>query len=377
MEPHACIARVGASDCEIWSGTQNITRSTTMVAEMLALPADKVTVHTAPLGGSFGRRIGYDLEVRAVEIARAAGDTPVKIIWSREEDTTHDHYRPAVAAHFAASLGADGAPEALEVKVASQPFIVAKKSRSTIRPDGVDTGIMGALDELVYDIPNLRLAYVATTSPIPAGTWRSVPRSYNTFIVESLIDELAHGAGKDPYTYRRSLIKNDPRVLAVLDKAAEASAWGTPLPQGHGRGIAAWSGYDSCIAQVVEVAVEAGQLRVLKVVNAVDCGLVINPDIVVQQMEGGMLQGLTAALRNEITVENGAVEQSNFHDYQLLLLSEVPIIETHIVASDSPPGGIGEVATPAVQAALTNAIYAATGKRIRQLPVSRHDLGAA
>lgn len=366
MEPLACVAKLEGETCEVWTGTQSIEAAGRNVARFLDLPPEQVTIHTGMMGGSFGRRLGADLEIRAVEIAQAAG-APVKVIWSREEDIRHDYYRPAVAAHFAATLDEEGLPEALDLRISTY-------SMGRVRGKGADPRVVGSMNDMTYHIPHVRFGYVQRKQPIPVGSWRSVSRSHNTFFAESLIDELAHKAGQDPYDYRRGLIKETPRLVAVLDLVAEKSGWGTALPEGHGRGIAATPCFDSFVAHVVEVSVLDGELTVHKVINVVDCGIAVNPDIVVQQIEGAMVQGLYAALRNEVTIENGAVVESNFHDYQMLMPWEVPEIETHIVQSSEAPGGLGEVGTPALAPALTNAIYAATGLRIRTLPVSGHEL---
>ncbi len=368
MEPLSCTVRLDTDACEIWTGTQNMTRSTTKVAELLGLSTEQVTVHTPYLGGSFGRRLGQDLEVRAVQITQAAG-APVNVIWSREESTTHDYYRPAVAASYRATLDEQGKPEALDLRFVAPAFL-------PVKDDEADPNVMNGLDETPYNIPNIRFAHVKRNYAAPLGTWRSVQRSYAIFFVESIIDELAQDAKQDPYEYRRDLLIEKPRLRAVLDLAAEKSNWRMPAQTGRARGIALWPCYGSFIAQVVELSVERGKVKLHRVVNAVDCGRVVNPDLVRQQIEGGLFQGLTAALKNQVTIKNGAVLESNFHDYPMMTLEEMPEVETHFIDSEAEPGGVGELATPAVQAALTNAIFAATGKRLRTLPVSNHDLSS-
>ncbi len=368
MEPLSCTVRFTDAGCEVWTGTQNITRSMMNVAESVDLSTERVTLHTPCMGGSFGRRLGQDLEKRALMIAMSAG-APVNVIWPREDSTTHDFYRPAVAASYRAALDSEGMPEALDLRIVSPSFMSAD-------PDEADPGVMSGLDEMPYEIPHVRFAHVKRNYAVPLGTWRSVQRSHAIFIVESLIDELADRAGRDPYLYRRALIKDQPRLTAVLDLAAEKSNWDTPAP-GRARGLAVWPCYGSFIAQVVELSTGGGQVRLHRVINAVDCGRIINPNLVRQQIEGGLLQGLTAALKNEITIEGGAVLETNFHDYPMMTMSEMPDVDVHLVDSEEAPGGVGELATPAVQAALTNAIFAATGKRIRTLPVSKHDLSSA
>ncbi len=369
MEPMNCTAHVRPDGVDIWAPTQFQTGAQQIGAGIGGVPPEKVQVHTTYLGGGFGRRFELDFIQEALEVSKAAG-APVKVIWSREDDTQHAQYRPASYHRFQAGLDAKGSP------VAWTHRIVAPSIMARVFPDQVKNGLDGEAVEggvaMPYAIPNVHVDYVLTDTGIPVGFWRSVNNSFNAFVVESFIDELAHAAKKDPYQYRRDLLSKAPRHLAALNLAASKAGWGTPLPAGRARGIAVHKSFESHVAEVAEVSVaKDGTVRVHRVVCAVDCGPVVNPSIVEAQMQSGIVYGLTAALRGEITIANGRVVQSNFHNYPMLRMSEMPVIEVHIVPSTDAQGGVGEPGTPPIAPAVCNAIFALTGKRIRKLPIGK------
>jgi isoquinoline 1-oxidoreductase beta subunit len=328
------------------------------------------------LGGGFGRRANpnSDFVVEAVHVAKAA-KAPVKVVWTREDDIRGGWYRPMWHDRFVAGLDANGDPIAWTHTIVGQSIMQGTLFESFTIKDGIDsTSVEGAADVL-YGLPNLQVDLHTPKIGVPVQWWRSVGHSHTGFSVEAFFDEVAHAGGKDPYELRRKLLANQPRMKAVLELAAQKANWGSKLPPGVGRGIATHFSFDSYVAQVVEASVEkSGMVKVHRVVCAVDCGRVINPDTVRAQMEGGIIFGLTAALKTEITLKNGRVEQSNFHDYQMLRISESPKIEVHIVSSGESPTGVGEPGVPPVAPALANAIFAATGKRVRRLPIRASDL---
>jgi len=369
MEPMNCTVHVRKDGCEVWVGNQALARAQAVAAKTTGLPLDKVVVHNHLIGGGFGRRLEVDGVIRAVEIAMQV-DGPVKVVWTREEDIQQDMYRPTFFDRFSAGLDEKGAPVAWNHRFAGSSVI------ARWLPPGFNNGLdpdttEGAID-LVYALPNLHVEYLRVEPPgIPTAFWRSVGPSHNIFVVESFMDELAAAAKQDPVAYRRALLDKSPRAKAVLELAAEKAGWGKPLPKGVGRGVCLQHAFATYMAQVAEVEVSKdGAVRVRRVVCAVDCGTVVNPDTVRAQIQSGIIFGLTAALRGEITLKGGRVEQSNFHDYQILRMNEAPAIEVHIVKSGEAPGGMGEAGTSAIAPALTNAIFAATGKRIRKLPVA-------
>ena len=375
MEPMNATAHVTANACTMWIPTQNPGGSRDTAARLTGLPVESVTINTTFLGGGFGRRAERDFVIDAVEVAKAIGGGPVKVMWTREDDLTHGFYRPSTYNVFRAALDAQGRPAAWFTRVVGPGILVQKG----IAPAGsIDGAAMAALRDLPYDIPNVRIEWVNKDLGVPLGFWRSVGASQNGFIVESFIDELAHLAGQDPYEYRRALLGKSPRHKAVLELAATKANWGSPLPAGHGRGIAVCFSYGSYAAHVAEVSVaEDGAVRVHKAVCAIDCGIAVNPDQVNAQMEGGFIYALTATLYGKITLDKGRVEQTNFHTYPMLRLAETPVTETHILDSGQPPGGLGEPGVPTVAPAVCNAIFAATGKRIRRLPIDREALKRA
>lgn len=368
MEPMNCTVHLRPGRCEVWVGSQALARAQTAAAKAAGLPLDKVTVHNHLIGGGFGRRLESDNVARAVEIARAV-DGPVKVVWSREEDIQHAMYRPYWFDRISAGLDRDGRPVAWNHRFAGSSVIarwLPPGFKDGLDPDSTE----GAID-LVYDLPNVHVEYVRVEPPaIPTAFWRSVGPSHTVFVVESFIDELAAAAKQDAVSYRRSLLDKTPRARAALALAAEKAGWGQPLPEGQGRGVSLQFVFGSYLALVAEVEVpNDGEVRVRRVVAAIDCGTVVNPDTVRAQIESGIIFGITAALHGEITLKDGRVEQSNFDTYRVLRMNEAPAIEVHIVRSAEPPGGIGETATSAIMPAVTNAIFAATGKRLRKLPV--------
>ncbi|HSE95514.1 MAG TPA: xanthine dehydrogenase family protein molybdopterin-binding subunit [Methylomirabilota bacterium] len=371
MEPMNCTAHVTADACVVWVPTQNPGRTQEVAARITGVPREKVTVHTTFLGGGFGRRGEIDFVVDAVEVARAVG-APVKVMWTREDDIRHGFYRPATHNVLRAALDGQGRPSAWSHRIVGPGILIQKGFAPAGSLDG--TAVAGARD-LPYEIPNLRVEWTHRDLGVPVGFWRSVGSSQNAFVTESFIDELAHLAGRDPYEYRRALLGKAPRHKAVLELVATRAKWGAPLPAGRGRGIAVAFSYGSYAAHVAEVSVAAdGKVTVHRIVAAIDCGIAVNPDQVRAQMEGGALYALTAVLYGQITVDRGRVQQSNFHDYSLLRISEAPPVEVHILDSGEAPGGLGEPGVPTVAPAVTNAIFAATGKRVRSLPLRADDL---
>jgi isoquinoline 1-oxidoreductase beta subunit len=378
MEPVNCTVDLRADTCEIWVGTQVPALAQGIAAKITGLPLDKVRVHNHYIGGGFGRRLEVDFVALAVEFARQAKG-PVKFIYTREEDVQHDMYRPYYLDRMAAGLDAKGTPVAWSHRITGSSIMARFAPAAVVNSIDSDA-IEGAKDQ-PYKIPNVRVEYVRHEPPIATAFWRGVGATHNVFVVESFIDELAANAKQDPLEYRRALLRHSPRMLAVLNLAAEKAGWSQPLPKRSGerigRGISVQFVFGSYMSQVAEVAVTGdGEVHVRRVVCAVDCGQVVNPDTVVAQIESGVVFGLSAALWNEITLDKGRVQQSNFSDYRVMRMREAPRIEVHIVQSADSPGGIGEPGTSAAAPALTNAIFAATGKRIRKLPVALTELKA-
>ena len=366
MEPMNCTAHVLKDYCELWAPTQNPQGAQRTAMKLTGLSKDKVKVHVTQLGCGLGRRSSSDFIQDSVEIAMNV-DGPVKLTWTREEDMQHDFYRPSTYNLFEAGLDEAGKPLAWNHRVVASPL--RGGSANTLDRSAVD----GA-SNLPYDIPNIYVDYCRSDMAVPVGYWRSVGPSQNNFITESFIDEIAHAAGKDPFEYRKKLLKKQPRLLNVLELAAEKSGWGKKLLAGHTMGIAVVEDKGRACAQVAEISIEQSQVQIHRIVGALDCGQVIHPGLVESQTVGSVVFGLTAALYGEINIKKGRVAQSNFHDYPLLGIHEMPDVEVYLVESNDEPGGAGEPAVPPVAPAVTNAIFAATGKRIRSLPIKSKDL---
>jgi isoquinoline 1-oxidoreductase beta subunit len=365
MEPGSCTVHVTAAGCEIWSGSQVPSQAREDAAKALGLPAEKVTFHNCQMGGGFGRRLETDMVVRAVELGRQVS-YPVKLVWSREEDMAHDMYRPAYLDEIWAALDASGKPVGWEHRIVGSS-ILARLLGNAFK--GVDGDATEGAVQIPYGVGAHRVTFQQAESAVPTSWWRGVGGLRSAFVVESFIDELAHKAGQDPLAYRLSLTSN-PRIRAVLERAGQESGWGAKLPEGHGRGIAVLELWGTVMAVVVEARVVNDEITVPKVTGVVDCGLAINPLSVAAQVEGGVIFGLSAALFGEVTINDGRVEQSNFHDYRVLRLNEAPTISTHIISSVEDPGGMGEPPCAVAAPALANAVFAATGKRLRSLPLS-------
>jgi isoquinoline 1-oxidoreductase beta subunit len=375
MEPMNCTVHVRNGACEVWVGSQALARVQAAAAKIAGLPVDKVTVHNHLIGGGFGRRLEVDGVIRAVQIARHV-DGPVKVVWTREEDIQHDMYRPYWFDRISAGLDDKGMPVAWNHRFAGSSVIarwLPPGFKNGLDPDTIE----GAID-LAYALPNMRVEYVRVEPPgIPTAFWRSVGPSHTVFVVESFMDELAAAAKQDSVAYRLALLEKSHRAKAVLELAAEKAGWGQALPERVGRGVSLQNAFGTCMAHVAEVEVaKNGEVRVRRVVCAVDCGTVVNPDTVHAQVQSGIVFGATAALHGQITLKNGRVEQANFDTYQILRMNEAPAVEVHIVKSADPPGGIGETATSAIVPAIANAIFAATGKRLRKMPIDAAQLMA-
>jgi isoquinoline 1-oxidoreductase beta subunit len=368
MEPMNCTAWVKGDEVEIWAGTQSQGPAQGILAQVAQATPAKVKVNTLMLGGGFGRRFAPDFTIDATLLSKASGK-PVKLIYSREDDMAAGFYRPASVARFSGALDAQGKPTLLGVGVGS-PSIMAASGFMKIPENGVDTFAMEGIADHPYDIANQRLAYGRREPGPQVWFWRSVGHSQNIFFMEGFIDELAAAAKADPFEFRRGLLGQQPRYKGVLELAAEKAGWGKPLPAGVARGIAVAQSFGSYVAEVAEVSVgDDGTPKVHRVVAAVDCGRTVNPEIIRRQIEGAIVYGLSAALYGKLTIKDGKVEQSNFHDYPVLRLNEMPRVEVHIVSSTENPGGIGEPGTPPIAPAVVNAIFAATGKRLRALPI--------
>ncbi len=370
MEPLNCVVDLRADACMIWTGTQFQTLDRASAAKVAGLPEEKVQIHTAFLGGGFGRRANpqSDFVVDAVHVAKAVGG-PARVVWTREDDMHGGWYRPAFLHAIAGGVDATGNPVSWRSRLVGQSILAGTPFESMMKEKGYDAASVEGADDLPYAIPNLAIEYHQTEVNVPVQWWRSVGHSHTGFATECFIDELAALAGKDPYQFRRPLLLKHPRHLRVLDLAAEKSRWGKPLPKGRGRGIAVHFAFESYNAQVAEVSVRDGKIQLHRIVSVVDCGRYVNPNIIAAQMEGCAIFGASAALFQELTFEKGRLQQTNFHSFPMLRMNECPKIETHIVESNEKSGGIGEPGVPCTAPAIANAIFAATGKRIRKLPI--------
>ena len=376
MEPlNVVIDYSGGNSCEIWCGTQWPDGDCAAAASVLGLAASKITFHNQLSGGAFGRRGNpdHDFVVEAAHLAKVL-KKPVKVVWTREDDIKGGYYRPCAVSRLAGSLDSEGNLTALTGRIATQSVYGSPLVESVAMLVGEDIRAAQGLQNLPYSIPNLRVDVHYVQNKVPVMWMRSVAASFNIFALETFIDELAHAAGKDPYEFRRAMLQDNPRCMGVLDTVAEAANWTTPPPTGIYRGIALLNYSSSYIAQVVEASVSGKQLSINKVISAVDCGIAINPDLVKAQIESGTVFGLSSALMGAITLDKGTVQQSNFNDYPILRINQAPTIETHIISSTADPGGVGELGVPCVAPALANAIFSATGKRIRSLPMTDHNL---
>lgn len=368
MEPMNCTAWVQPDKAELWSPTQAPGPHQALVAQLTGLAPEHVKVNTTYLGGGFGRRFAPDFTIAATLLSKAAG-APVKVVYTREDDMRAWFYRPASVTRFIAGLDAEGNPVSLTARVATPSIMLAAGFLKEL-PEGIDDTAVEGIKDCPYAFPNLRIEYARTEPGVPVWFWRSVGHSQNVYFLEAFVDEIAAAAGKDPVEFRRSLLVKEPRLRGVLDLAAHEAGWGQALTKGVHRGVAVTSSFGSYVAQVAEVSINPdGKVRVHRMVAAVDCGRTVNPEIIKRQIEGAIVYGLSAALHEKITFKDGRVEQGNFNDYPMLRMDEMPRVEVHIVPSSEAPGGIGEPGLPAAAPAVINAIFAATGKRVRRLPV--------
>ena len=372
MEPENCTVRISRGKCEIWAGTQFQGMDQQIAAHITGLKPEQVDIYTTFLGGGFGRRANFqsDFVAEAVQVAKAAS-APVKTVWTREDDVRGGYYRSAFLHRARIGLGADGLPVAWLHSVVGQSNLIGTPFEKLAVKDGIDpTSVEGLADSpYLKETPHHRVDLHSPRTGIPVLWWRSVGNSHTAFVVETLIDELAQAARKDPVEYRRLLLKRYPRHLGVLNLAVEKAGWGRRPPARHARGVAVHSAFGSFAAQVAEVSIESDRIRVHRVVCAIDCGIVINPETIAAQMESGIAFGLSAALHGALHFKDGRVQESNFHDYRVLRLNEMPVVEVHIVRSTEKPGGVGEVAVPHIAPAVANAVAQLTGRRLRELPL--------
>jgi isoquinoline 1-oxidoreductase beta subunit len=370
MEPMNCTVQIKPDSCEMWLGTQVISRVQQTAAQLLKMPVEKVTVNNHLLGGGFGRRLETDMVLSALRVAQHMNGVPVKVVWTREEDIQHDIYRPVYRDTISASLS-DGKISGMKYRVTGSSIMarwIPPAFQHGIDGDAVDSAV-----DMPYDIPNFRVEYVRAEPPaVPTGFWRGVGPNNNVFAIECFMDEMAKKAGKDPIAFRRAMLDTSPRHLAVLDLVAQKSGWSDPLAPRTGRGVSVQPSFGSYIASVIEAEVDKdGEVYLRRITTAVDTGIAVNPDTIVAQLQGGLIFGLTAALYGEVTIKNGRVQQSNFNDYRMLRIDQIPPIEVHLVKSGEAPGGIGETGATSGPPALRNAIYAATGIALRRLPIDR------
>lgn len=377
MEPLNCVVDFRRDTCDIWVGTQMQTTDRNAVAKTLGIPPEKVNLHTTFLGGGFGRRAVPDSHFvrEAAQVARAI-QKPVKVMWTREDDIRGGYYRPAVYSELRGVIDGSGMPVAWSQTIVSQSILRGTPFGSAMKGDLDPTQVEGAVDS-PYEIPHVRVDYHMAPAGVPVLWWRSVGHSFTAFAKEGFIDELAHAAGGDVYHFRRKLLDGHPRQKAVLDVVAQKAGWGKLSGSGRYQGIAIHESFGSTVAQVAEISLSSGKVRVHRVVCVIDCGKIVNPDTIAAQMESGIAFGLSAALYGEITFQNGRVEESNFLDYPIVRFEEMPVVEVHIMPSQEEPGGVGEPGVPPVAPAVVNAIFAATGKRIRRLPIRLTNLREA
>jgi len=368
MEPMNCTVWVKPDGVEIWTGSQAQGPNQMTVAQLTGLKPEQVKINTLLLGGGFGRRFAPDVLVEAVQLSKQA-NAPVRVVYSREDDTRGYYYRPMAVARMKGGVDASGNPVAFEATTVLDSLAEGTGFEAMIIKDRIDGTAVEGLANLPYTIPNLRIDWVKYQPGVRTWFWRSVGSTQNAFFSECFVDELAHAAGKDPFEFRRALLDKQPRHRVVLELAAEKAGWGKPLPAGRARGIAVAESFGSYVAEVAEVSLEDGRPRVHRVVIAADVGTVVNPNQVAAQMEGGMIYGLSAALYGQITLKDGKVDQSNFHDYPVVRMNEVPKVEVHLVKSTEAPGGVGEPGTPPIAPAVANALFALTGERARTLPL--------
>ncbi len=373
MEPLNCAVKIGPDGCDIWTGTQFQGPDQMAAAAITGLDPAQVRIHTTFLGGGFGRRANpaADFVSEAVHVAKAAG-VPVKTIWTREDDTRGGYYRPAFVHRARLGLGADGMPVAWEHDMAGQSILAGTFFEAGIPPNGVDPSSVEGLVDSPYlaEFPNHRVGVHTPDPGIPVLWWRSVGHTHTAFVVETLIDQAAHAAGADPVEYRRLLLAEHPRHLGVLNLAAEKAGWGSKLPAGRARGVAVHESFGSFVAEIAEVSVDGTEIRVHRVTAAIDCGIAVNPEAIEAQVQGGIAYGLSATLHSAIHLSEGAARESNFDDYKVLRLAEMPHVDVHIVPSTDPPGGVGEPGTPPIAAAVANAVFVLTGQRLTELPLT-------
>jgi isoquinoline 1-oxidoreductase beta subunit len=372
MEPLNCTVKVEGDRCEIWTGTQFQTPDQAAAAAILGIPPQNVAIHTTFLGGGFGRRANpaCDFVGEAAHVAKAAG-VPVKVVWTREDDIRGGYYRPLFLHRIEAATGAKGVPVAWKHTIVGQSIVAGTPFESMLVKDGIDAvSVEGVVDSPYLEaVPACHVALHSPRNPVPVLWWRSVGNTHTAFAMECMIDELAHAAGRDPLEFRSALLARKPRHLHLLRLAAERAGWGRPPPRGRARGLAVHESFGSIVAEVAEVSVEKGNIRVHRVTCAVDCGLAVNPLGVEAQVQGAVAFGLGPVLRSRLDLKEGRVQQSNFHDYEVLRLDEMPEVAVHVVPSKARMGGIGEPATAPVAPAVANAVFALTGKRLRSLPL--------
>jgi isoquinoline 1-oxidoreductase beta subunit len=374
MEPLNCVVQINKDGCEIWNAAQTPTADQMAIGKLLGIAVEQVKINTLYAGSSFGRRANpfSDYVLEAASIAKAHGDnTPVKMVWTREDDMRAGYYRPMYYHELKAGLDKNGNPVAWQHRIVGQSLLSGTAFEPMLVKNGVDATSVEGASNLPYSIPNMLVDLHTTKLQVPVQWWRSVGSTHTAYSTETFIDELAHAAKKDPVEFRRALLKDHPRHLGVMELAVEKADWGKALTKGKGRGIAVHESFNSYVAQVAEVTINSdNSFTIDRVVIAVDCGLAVNPDVIRAQMEGGMGFGLATALSSAITLKDGKVEQSNFHDYQVLRIKQMPKqVDVHIVKSDQPPTGVGEPATPVIAPAVANALFNATGKRFYRLPI--------